>query len=377
MYARTGVPDDRDNITANVDRDPRVRSCRYTIALLVCASLFTASTTWAQIAPRTVTGVVRDSTGRPLANAVVALDPVGAIRATRADAQGRFQFDDVNPGQYALRATWVGYHPLDRTIVVPREGLEVAIILARLPFQLDTMRIVARRTGIIGIAVQKSNFVALGAVDVEILGSRFRTRTKADGLFAFPQLREGSYIVLGRRHGFASRILPVPVPADEAVEIALDLDSAATKSQQIVNYRLQDMKMRWNRESVTSSAIVGRHELLSSGAGKQSLDVALRYARGFLHKALMWAGVECVYVDGIPQPNMLTKDFPADVVAMVEVYSGGGTTASDLAFFRKNGVECGVGPSAVMMETGIGALRRTPGRHRSGTISIVHIWLTK
>ena len=274
--------------------------------------------------------------------------------------QGRFGFDGVNPGQYALRATWVGYQPLDRTIVVPREGLEVAIILARLPFQLDTITIVARRTGIIGIAVQKSNFVALGAVDVEILGSRFRARTKADGLFGFPELREGSYIVLGRRHGFASHILPVPVPSNGAVEIALALDSAATKSQQIATYRLQDMKMRWNRETVTTSAIVGRHELLSSGAGKQSLDVALRYAPSFLYKTLIWAGVECVYVDGIPQPNMLTKDFPADVVAMVEVYSGGGTTPSDLASFRQNGMECGVGPSDVMMETGIGSLRRTP-----------------
>ena len=343
------------------------------IAMWVVASAAPA-TAKGQVVSRTVVGTVRDSAGRPLENAVIALDPTGAIRATRADAQGRFRFIDVSPGQYSLRATWVGYQPVDRTIVVPREGLEVSIILARVPFQLDTLRIIARRTGIIGTAVQKSTFVALGGVDVEVLGTRFRTRTKADGLFAFPQLREGSYVVLGRRNGFASSLLPVPVPADEAVEVALALDSAATKAQLIVNNRLQDMKMRWNRESSTTSAIVGRHELLT--AGKQSLDVALRYSPSFLHKALIWEGVECVYVDGIPQPNMRAKDYPADAVAMVEIYSGGGTTVGGMATFRQNGMECGVGPSDMSFEGAQGRLH-TPGRHKPGTISIVHIWLKK
>src|SRR5688572_19936570 len=64
-----------------------------------------------QVVSRAVVGTVRDSAGRPLENAVIALDPAGAIRSTRADAQGRFRFDGVDPGQYALRATWLGYQP--------------------------------------------------------------------------------------------------------------------------------------------------------------------------------------------------------------------------------------------------------------------------
>ena len=350
---------------------PLFLSCLLIASVIASTAPATAE---GQVGSRTVVGTVRDSAGRPLENAVIALDPAGAIRSTRADAEGRFRFDGVNPGQYALRATWLGYQPVDRTILVPREGLEIAIVLARLPFQLDTMRIVVRRTGIIGTAVQKSNFVALGGVDVEVLGTRHRTRTKSDGLFVFPELREGSYIVLGSRKGFASRILPVPVPSDEAVEIALALDSAATKGQLIVNNRIQDMQMRRRRAGVTTSAIVGRHELLA--VGKQSLDVALRYAPSFLYKALIWGNVECVYVDGIPQPNMLAKDFPADAVAMVEVYAGGGTTSSDLNIFLNHGMNCGVGPADLVWGTDKGALR-TPGRHKPGTISVVHIWLRK
>src|SRR5688572_28043144 len=137
------------------------------------SSVLAASATGAQTqtTPRVLTGVVKDSAGRLLENAVIALDPSGDVRATRADAQGRFRFDGVNAGRYELRATWIGYQPVDRTILVPREGLEVTIILAPLPFQLDTMRVIARRTGIIGTAVQRTDLRALGGVSVEVLGT--------------------------------------------------------------------------------------------------------------------------------------------------------------------------------------------------------------
>jgi hypothetical protein len=325
----------------------------------------------AQAVPRTVVGVVRDSAGRPLENAVVALNPNTDVRATRADAQGRFRFDRIDPGEYALRVTWLGYVPVDRTVTVPREGLQIEIVLARLPFQLDTLRVVAQRKGVFGTTVQRSDFRALGGVNVDVLGTRFRSKTEADGKFAF-DLREGSYVIVGRRDGFASRILPVPVPSEEAVEVALALDTARTKAELIVNNRLQDMQMRWRRSSTMNSAIVGRHELASSG--KMSLDMALRYAPSFLHKAFIWEGVECIYIDGLPQPNMRAKDYSADQIAMVEVYVGpGGSSATDMDMFRKNGTECGIGPTDV---GGDGRLR-VARRARPGTVSIVHIWLKK
>lgn len=81
----------------------------------------------AQVAPRTVSGSVHDSVGRPLEGAVIVLNPMDAMRAARTDAAGRFQFDRVNPGRYALRTTRIGSLPDERTIVVPEEGLQVSI----------------------------------------------------------------------------------------------------------------------------------------------------------------------------------------------------------------------------------------------------------
>jgi len=327
----------------------------------------------AQAVPRTLSGVVRDSSGRPLEGAVIAINPNAGPRTTRADAQGRFRFDRVDAGLYPLRVTWLGYVPLDTTVLVPREGLEITITLSRLPFQLDTLAIVARRRGIIGTAVRKSDHAALAGVDVEILGTRHRVKTAADGKFAF-DVREGSYIVIGKRDRFETTVLLVPVPANDAVELVMAIDSATTKAQLIGNNRFQDLQMRRRRANVTSTAMVTRHELMASG--NTSLDIALRYSPSFLHKALIWDMVECVYIDGMPKPSLRAKDIAADDVAMVEVYAGGGgMTREDREFFARNGTICGVGPVEDRFETGGRGVFRSFRPPKAGTVGVVYVWL--
>jgi tetratricopeptide (TPR) repeat protein len=68
-------------------------------------------------------GYVRDSSGRPVANATVFLQPAtgtetpsAPVRTTHADAAGVFRFSGLREGSYILRAEMSGY---DQTIVGP------------------------------------------------------------------------------------------------------------------------------------------------------------------------------------------------------------------------------------------------------------------
>ncbi len=162
----------------------------------------------AQARPGTISGIVRDSAGRPLENAVIGLDPSGKSRATRADARGRFRFDRVSAGKHELRTTWLGYQPDDRTVDVPDEGLDVTIVLTAIPFPLDTLVVVAKRTGAFGTVVVHNDLRPLGAVQVAVAGTRFRKQTGSDGRFSFPDLKEGGYLVEARRDGFKTMLLP-------------------------------------------------------------------------------------------------------------------------------------------------------------------------
>ena len=73
----------------------------------------------AQPTPETgqIVGVVTDAeTGEPLIAASVWL--VDTTVGAAADLDGAFRIDDVSPGLYTLRATYVGYEPRDVTVIV-------------------------------------------------------------------------------------------------------------------------------------------------------------------------------------------------------------------------------------------------------------------
>ena len=309
---------------------------------IVAALSASTQTTMAQATPGALTGMVRDSAGRPLRDAVVVLDPITDIRATRVDASGRFRFDRLRARRYVMRTTWIGYQPDERTVDLPEGGLDLTITLARVPVRLDTMTVVARRTGIFGTAVDKQDHHALGGVEIALVGTRHRTRTAADGKFSFPEANEGGFLVMGKRDGYETISLAVAVPDTASIELVVAMDSLRTRAQQRENVLFQDMTMRINRGQTNYSALVVFQEFgLSS---RQSLDVALRYSPSFLARNMVLKNVECIYINGIAKPTVLAKDILADDVAMVEVYNHRGAVDNlDRSLFRNNGNACGVG----------------------------------
>lgn len=343
------------------------------IALTLCLA---APVTMAQgqAVPRALTGVVRDTSGRPLEDAVIVLNPMEAQRATRADAAGRFRFDRVDAGRYTMRTTWIGYTPDERTIEVPPAGLQVIITLTPVAYRLDTLTIVARRTGIFGTTAYRQDLRALGGVDVSVLGTRHRTRTPSDGKFSFGDVRAGGRVVMARRDGFETMLLPVAVPDTAGLELSMAMDTIRTKAQAIANNRLMEVRMRVNRGQLNFSALVGHQELGTHG--RQSLDVALRYSPTFLMTGLVIRDVECVFINGVPKPNLRAKDIAAEDVAIVEVYNHRGPIEyDDDRFFRLNGQDCGVGRAKETYGEEEGkrvSLSRPP---RPDWVAIIHIWL--
>jgi hypothetical protein len=327
----------------------------------------------AQAVPRTLGGTVRDTLGRPLEGAVIVLNPMEAMRATRADAGGRFRFDRLTPGRYTVRTTRIGSMPDERVIVVPEEGLQVSITLAPIPYRLDTLTVVARRSGIFGTTVYREDFRALGAVEVSVLGTGHRIRTSADGKFSFGDVRPGGWVVKGKRDGFETTMFAVVVPDTAAVELAMAMDTIRTKAQAIANNRVQDMQMRINRRDATSSALVVGQEFAAKRG--QTLDVALRYSPSFLAKGLVFENVECIYINGLPRPTLLAKDIAADEVAMVEVYNyRGGVSYQDQQLFRNNGNSCGAGPVQEAFGRG-GQQMRSLRPPKPTTVAYILIWL--
>lgn len=85
-----------------------------------------------------ITGAVRDSTGRPMAETDVVLVPAG--RRARTDSLGRFEFRSLDDGQYVLRARRLGYLPTEWSVKLSQAGhVDVQLVLGRRVAMLDTV----------------------------------------------------------------------------------------------------------------------------------------------------------------------------------------------------------------------------------------------
>ncbi len=99
---------------------------------------------------QSVTGFVRDSAGRPLAGADVAIEALA--KSTTTDASGRYRLSDIASGSRAVRARAVGHSASARIVQVGDGANPVDFVLERLPQQLDSV-VVRDRSRIAGVGL--------------------------------------------------------------------------------------------------------------------------------------------------------------------------------------------------------------------------------
>jgi protocatechuate 3,4-dioxygenase beta subunit len=327
----------------------------------------------------TIRGIVRNETGRPVEHALVTLDPSGARRETRTDRDGQFTFLGATPGSHSLRVTFVGYRPADRTVDVPRGVVDIDVTLETLTQALTGVEITARRSGLYGSVIAKDSLLPVPDARIEVLGGRASDTTSNDGVFNFPTLKPGSYVVRVRHTQFESKNISIVVPKEGGTQLDLVIErgrlSRDAHMEQL--YREMDQRLHWKG---TASAMISREEL--KGLPTTSLDASL-YAVPQVMLAAFYPGREgwegaCLFVDGIPRPGATIADFAIEQIEAIEVY-GGPMNRSDptktLASRWPPRTPCGSssGPRVAFEQGGNGG----PARLSRNAISMqfVAIWL--
>ncbi len=269
----------------------------------------------------TLRGIVRNETGRPIEHALVTLDATGAKRETRTDRDGRFAFLGASPGAHSVRVNFVGYRAHDRVVQVPLGVIEIDVILEHLVPSLPGVEVTARRSGLYGSVIAKDSLLPVQNARVEIIGARTSDTTDAGGVFNFPKLKAGSYMVRVRHPMFESRNVSIVVPSDGATQLDLVVErgilSRDAHMEQL--YREMDQRLHW---AGTTSAMISREEL--KGAPTTGLDASIIATPGFM-KASFYPAREgwenaCLFVDGIARPGMTISDFPIEEIEAVEIY---------------------------------------------------------
>jgi hypothetical protein len=183
----------------------------------------------------TLSGLVRDVAGAPVAGATVSL--VGEAGSTRTDGAGHFALRGVPAGRHTALFRRLGFRSVEyRWAAQSGVDLQIAVAMAVLPRQLDRVVVEApgvshrRGTSVIAGTVIDSAGRAVSGADVRLLGAGLSTMSDTAGRFAFGGLAAGYYIVRARRPGLASTNYVMQVVDDDNRGITLTLYGLAAKT---------------------------------------------------------------------------------------------------------------------------------------------------
>ncbi len=266
-----------------------------------------------------IAGVVRDEAGMPIENALVTLDgDQRAVRHVRTNVTGEFVFGRVQRGFHGLSTMRIGYSPDERVVEALDSLVAVTIVLRRLPQSLDTLRVVANRSGVFGQVLAHGGTVPLDSAAVTLMRTRWSATTGRDGRFDIPATMETGALVLFVRHpGYQSKMTSISVSPDHAVEVAVVLDSISAAGGMRRAMPLAEMEERV-RYMGSRAALVPANEI--AGYQRMSLRDAIALSPTYLRANLRLSDRACLFVNGLPRLFGTTNEFEADEIESVEVY---------------------------------------------------------
>src|SRR4051812_16676597 len=129
-------------------------------------------------APATLTGVVHDSVGKPIADAEVILrDAPVATTATRSNDRGQFTLQG-DPGSHSVWLRRLGYRSVEYTWrAMAGQRTEISVVLSPIPRQLDPVVVRAEeekrsasRSSILGLVIDTAD-KPIPEAEVQVVGA--------------------------------------------------------------------------------------------------------------------------------------------------------------------------------------------------------------
>ena len=262
--------------------------------------------------PRTIVGVVTDTTGIPVDSVELLISSVR--RRAMSGPDGTFRFDDLKPGKYQIAARRLGFYPQVHDVAVGDIGGVVSFSLLRgIPALPPVVSSVARG-GLSGVIGDTAYNIVAGA-KVAVVASDHRTVSDSMGRF-FLDLRPGRYMVNVSRPGYATRLVSVTIPDDSGRRMTVWLtpaDRAQTARDAAV---LDSLALRLEVRNPAFSTIFTREDI-----NRLHIEDGIQLARlgGNSWKGPLADGCMAI-IDGGPRKLPLWSIDAADI-EMMETYT--------------------------------------------------------
>lgn len=246
-----------------------------------------------------VSGIVRDTSGVGLGDAVVRV--AGSGRATLSLADGRFLLDSIPAGMRQLTVSRVGFLPARADLLVPADSaVMVAIALVPDGRRLDPVVITGRFRNRLGGFVLDDQGRPVPGATVSLIGSERNATADSLGAFVFGEIPPGPYLLEARVLGYERARYPVQMreDLDRTVTMRLRTGARALTTVDLHNMKVvareTEARQTTRRRAVT--AVITREEL--APMGRVGLDFALERSQARELYRLAPADQYCILVDG-------------------------------------------------------------------------------
>lgn len=238
----------------------------------------------------TITGIVRDTAGRAVPEAIVYLSELRRSMRTRAD--GSFSLPDLTPGDYTIGVRVLGFVPISERIRIDTGTTSVVFEVTPALTSLPSVVTNASRGGLSGVILDGDGN-PLRATEIRVQGAGVGgAKTDSLGEFFIP-VKAGHYLVRVEKPGFERQLVSVTVPAGEGRRMSAALRQLEQPPNPIEGANLFDMNHRMIRANPVWARYVTREDLLSFGS-QNAQQVAQRYTASPL---IDW---ECAKINGGP-----------------------------------------------------------------------------
>jgi Carboxypeptidase regulatory-like domain len=326
---------------------------RVALTMILLCAFNEAQTAAAQGAPttsgvtRVINGIVRNASDKSVVSgATLEIYNTRFSRNARTDETGRFRFGQIPAGDYRLTVLRVGYAPFRQQVQVGEADAEVSIELISEAQRLNSIVTKANVTALYGgigaVGPQKNErgektMTAVPGATIQILGARKEIKTDSLGLFFVELDKPGRYLVRVVSPGLSPELYTVDVPRNKAVDASRLLDSVrfAPPSGREILWR--EMDRRISMRTLTSALVSGA-ELRDKGG---SMTDALQSAKAMTLRGMRIGAETCVFIDGLPKPNLALDGMRIEDVEAVELYGAKGDLTGLLASSWPSGAPCG------------------------------------
>lgn len=314
---------------------------RRSLGRVLLASGLVGSVLGAQaVSQPTLSGRVVRPDSVPIVGATVRVMQGATVHVVRSDDAGRYRIAPMADGSWTVAVQAVGHVAHFERLAFAGPTMERDFTLKIVQTQLDAVLIEGDWSGVRGFVADDRDLSLLSGARITVLSKGQEEQlTDTSGRFSIERPLGSRVLLRVQRLGYADRIVPADASNLRASRLVIRLDTLWEPRRDAMLLSERGRRLQW---AGAMTVQVGREEIAERQT--KNLDHALWESPTMVARGIYVSRSTCLFIDGVPMPDMPYDAVDARTVDFVEAYGANSDFTKTLETRWPMGAGCGQPP---------------------------------